>query len=138
MRDSTGPWTIERLSCLDEAQFQILWFATFGGPPAAILDRQEMERIFLEYAGEIRRPGDRLTARRQGSGSLRGEALAHPDAPLVARTFSTSSGNGRWRAEASAQGAVIQVSASSGVEDHRHGLRVDRADHGVRLGREEP
>jgi hypothetical protein len=49
MLDSTGPWTLDKLRRLDEAQFQILWFATFRGPPAALLDRPEMERVFLEY-----------------------------------------------------------------------------------------
>jgi hypothetical protein len=54
MQESNKPWTLERLSCLDEAQFQILWFATFGGPPAAVLNRREMEQVFLEYDNEMR------------------------------------------------------------------------------------
>jgi hypothetical protein len=55
MLDSTGPWTLEKLGCLDEAQFQILWFATFGGPAAAVLERSEMERVFLQHVGDRNR-----------------------------------------------------------------------------------
>jgi hypothetical protein len=48
MQDALGTWTSERLGSLNDAELEILWFATFGGPPAAILERPEMERIFLE------------------------------------------------------------------------------------------
>ena len=48
MQEPSELWTLQRLKNLDKDEFQILWFATFGGPPAAVLDRPEMERIFLE------------------------------------------------------------------------------------------
>jgi hypothetical protein len=55
MQEPMSPWTAERLRSLDEAQFQILWFASFGGPPAAVLERSEMERIFLQHVGDRNR-----------------------------------------------------------------------------------
>lgn len=47
MHEKTA-WTAERLRHLDDDEFTILWFATFGGPPAALLDRPGMERVFLD------------------------------------------------------------------------------------------
>jgi hypothetical protein len=54
MQEAIASWTLERLGRLDEAEFRILWLATFGGPPAAVLDRREMEQVFLEYDNELR------------------------------------------------------------------------------------
>jgi hypothetical protein len=54
MQEPKEPWTLERLGNLDDAQFQILGFATYGGLPAAVLDRREMERVSLDYDDELR------------------------------------------------------------------------------------
>ena len=47
-----------------------------------------------------------------------------------------SSGNGRCKAFASSQGAQPHVAFLVGRQDHRHRLRMDRLDDGVRRGRE--
>ena len=51
MSKSARTWTRATLERLPDADFQIVWFATFGGPPAMMLPRPEMVSILVACIG---------------------------------------------------------------------------------------